>query len=242
MLDAIKLSNLKFTWPGNNGFTLGIDNWQVSQGQKVFLYGPSGSGKSTLLNLISAVNKADSGTIEILGEDLSALSSSQRDRFRANNIGMIFQQFNLLPYLSAKQNIELGQYFGANKKVGTPDKIKEKSATIIDELADRLSITQEMLQQKASRLSVGQQQRVAVARALVNQPRLIIADEPTSALDPALRDAFIELLLSNTQSATVIFVSHDQSLAKSFDQQFDIQSLQENCTNSKAKEGVIDAA
>ncbi|MFT4994183.1 MAG: putative ABC transport system ATP-binding protein [Paraglaciecola sp.] len=217
---AINISKLSFAWPGKNGFRLNINNWQVSSGSHVFLYGPSGSGKSTLLNLLSGVMPAQSGNLEVLAEELTTLSARQRDRFRARHIGMIFQQFNLLPYLSGEQNIQLaGRFNGKNKLINTD---------YARYLYGQLALSDNILQQDASTLSVGQQQRIAVARALIYQPELIIADEPTSALDTELRDSFVNLLLSNATHSTVIFVSHDRSLMPLFDQQFDIRSLQNN--------------
>jgi putative ABC transport system ATP-binding protein len=215
---AIKISDLSFTWPGKDGFRLSIDNWQVQAGKKVFLYGPSGSGKSTLLNLLSGGIQAQSGSLEVLTEELTTLSARQRDRFRAKHIGMIFQQFNLLPYLSAEQNIQLTHMFNGKKNQLDSDYAKH--------LYEQLSLSDKLLQQKASTLSVGQQQRIAVARALISRPELIIADEPTSALDTELRDSFVNLLLINATDSTVIFVSHDRSLDPLFDQRFDITSLQ----------------
>ena len=214
---AIKVSDLAFNWPQNKTFSLSIPDWQVTAGQNVFLYGPSGSGKSTFLNLLSGVVAGYSGQLSVLGQDLKALSAAKRDRFRAKHIGMIFQQFNLLPYLSGWQNIELGRYFAPQRD--------QKNNDLLTELTDKLQLSDTLLKQRSGSISVGQQQRIAVARALINQPQLIIADEPTSALDSELRDQFIELLLSTSSDSTVIFVSHDKSLARHFDVQFDLMQL-----------------
>ena len=215
---AINISNLSFSWPKQDAFSLQIDHWQVNEGQSVFLYGPSGSGKSTLLNLLSGVMKADTGKIEIFGEDITALSAKKRDLFRADNIGVVFQQFNLLPFLTGLENIQLANAFRSKKL--------NKDADFEHNIYNNLSLNEEILQRKANTLSVGQQQRIAVARALIGKPKLIIADEPTSALDSELRDSFINLLLENANNSSVIFVSHDKSLAAMFDQQFDIRALQ----------------
>lgn len=215
---AINIAELSFRWPKNPAFELFIQDWQVSQGQNVFLYGPSGSGKSTLLNLLSGVLTGYTGHLQVLDCDLTSLSRAQRDQFRAAHIGMIFQQFNLLPYLSGLQNIQLAQYF----------KPKHQAAwqtELLAQLCDTLQLSSALLKQTAATMSVGQQQRIAVARALINQPQLIIADEPSSALDSELRDQFIELLLSTTTKNTVIFVSHDKNIASHFDRQCNIAEL-----------------
>jgi putative ABC transport system ATP-binding protein len=158
----------------------------VETGEKVFLYGRSGEGKSTLLNLISGIENRYSGDIQVLGQDMAKLNQRQIDAFRANNIGIIFQQFNLLPYLSAEQKILLAQQFRNVNK--TPESGQLAS------ICERLELSRHLLKQKAIELSVGQQQRVAVARALYGSPVLIIADEPTSALDTQTREQFIQLL------------------------------------------------
>ncbi|MFT4940025.1 MAG: putative ABC transport system ATP-binding protein [Paraglaciecola sp.] len=215
---AVNISDLTFSWSKQHSFALNIANWQVSEGQSVFLYGPSGSGKSTLLNLLSGVLCADAGKIEIFGENLTALSAKKRDIYRADNIGVIFQQFNLLPFLTGLQNIQLASAFRSKKLIIDTD--------FEQNIYNNLSLTEGILKQKANTLSVGQQQRIAVARALIGKPKLIIADEPTSALDTDLRDSFIQLLLENAADSSVIFVSHDRSLASIFDLQYDIQALQ----------------
>lgn len=214
---AIDIRELKFNWDKHSSFALNMPTWQVKTGQKLFLYGQSGSGKSTLLNILSGVISGYSGQLKVLGHELNLLSASKRDQFRANNIGMIFQQFNLLPYLSGIQNIQLGSYFCS--------KDKAKHSDLLAQLCEKLQLSAELLGQSASQMSVGQQQRIALVRALVNQPKLIIADEPTSALDSELRDQFIQLLLDCAQDSTVVFVSHDRSLAHHFSQQLDLSSL-----------------
>lgn len=218
MSHSLSIKDLKFSWSKNNNFSLSIPDWQVDSGEKVFLYGRSGEGKSTLLNLISGIQNNYSGHIKVLGQDMAKLKQRQKDAFRANNIGIIFQQFNLLPYLSAEQNILLAQRF----RSASPASESETLASI----CERLELSKSSLQQKAQELSVGQQQRVAVARALYGSPSLIIADEPTSALDTQTREQFIQLLLDCAQSSTVIFVSHDMSLASHFDNKVGLAELQ----------------
>ena len=218
---SLSIRDLFFTWSKHSHFSLRIPNWQIQTGEKVFLYGRSGEGKSTLLNLISGIESRYSGEIQVLGQDLAKLTQTQKDSFRANNIGIIFQQFNLLPFLSAKQNILLAQRFKNKNQTYTAQ------PEDLDAICEKLELSRHLLSQKAMELSVGQQQRVAVARALYGQPALIIADEPTSALDTQSREQFIRLLLDSAQSSTVIFVSHDMSLASHFDQQVELAKIQQ---------------
>ena len=213
---AIQLANLQFSWPGKAPL-LSIDSWQLNAGERCFIYGRSGSGKSTLLNLIAGILLPQEGSVSIHGTDLATLSARQRDQFRAQNMGVIFQQFNLLPYLSVADNIQLSQHFSK----------RGHNETGVVELLASLELPQNILQKPARELSVGQQQRVAVARALIHQPKLIIADEPTSALDEKTRNKFMELLTQRCQltHCSLVFVSHEKTLAHHFDQQLDLHTL-----------------
>lgn len=215
MEPVIQLDKVRFAW--QDKAVLNIQHWQVEKGQKVFLYGPSGSGKSTLLNLLCGILTPQQGSIRVLSQELTQLTAGARDRFRARHIGVIFQQFNLLPYMTVRQNIMLAAWFG---------RAESAEPKHLQQITDQLQLNSSILKRKAGELSVGQQQRVAVARALLNHPEIIIADEPTSALDSELRDQFVDLLLEccEKNQATVVFVSHDKSLAGHFDQQ---QSLSE---------------
>lgn len=214
---AISLNNVAFHWSTNLPATLNIENWEVDTGQSVFIYGRSGSGKSTLLNIIAGILEPQHGTVNILGQNINQLKQTQRDKFRANHMGVIFQQFNLIPYLSVQENIQLSQLFSASKNTTKDIKL----------LISQLGLPESLLSRKANQLSVGQQQRVAVARALFHKPEIIIADEPTSALDTETRDEFINLLLQQTQKnkSTILFVSHDKSLSQYFDKTIDLQQL-----------------
>lgn len=214
---AILVDNLHFRWPKASHDCLVIPHWEVARGERVFLYGRSGSGKTTLLNIIAGINSTAHGEIALFGQPLNILTQKQRDSFRADNIGVIFQQFNLIPYLSIADNIQLSHHF-AN---AAPDN-NNITALLADLQLDHLNP-----KQQAGKLSVGQQQRVAVARALYHQPPLIIADEPTSALDEETRDQFIQLLLRQAEKTqcTVLFVSHDKTLSKHFDRHIDLAQL-----------------
>lgn len=223
----ISISDVCFSYPGQAAQTvLNIPFWQVQAGQQLFLQGPSGSGKSTLLNLLTGILKPDTGSIRMINQDLSTLSGHQRDRFRAQHIGVVFQQFNLIPYLSVADNIRLAAYFGATRGVLAESKI-------INLLAE-LHMPRTLLTQRADSLSVGQQQRVAIARALINSPEILVVDEPTSALDAAARDAFMTLLLqvSRSNNSTLLFVSHDINLAHHFDEVVSLTELNKVATGA----------
>lgn len=215
---AITIENLKFAYNKKN-LQLSIPNWQVKTGERIFLYGDSGSGKSTLLNLLSGTLTPEQGQIKILTQPFSNLSERKRDKFRANHIGVVFQQFNLIPYLSVQKNIELAVHFSSRR-------IADRQA-FIDQILARLKLPLSLNKQVASSLSIGQQQRVAIARALVNKPDLLLVDEPTSALDANAKDAFMSILLEICEQldTTLIFVSHDLSLQRYFDKSVNIHSI-----------------
>lgn len=212
------MSGVSFTWPGSRGFNLTIDAFQLQSGSRTLLLGPSGSGKSTLLSLLSGIATPQQGRIELLGTNLCELGSAARDRFRADHIGVIFQMFNLLPYGTAVDNVILPLSFAAGRRarVKAAGSEQEEARRILN----ALGITDDLLQGPALELSVGQQQRVAAARALIGAPELVIADEPTSALDTAREERFLELLFAQMAEAksTLIMVSHDEELASHFDQ------------------------
>ncbi|WXL26521.1 ABC transporter ATP-binding protein [Ectopseudomonas mendocina] len=222
----IHLSELGFAWPGQPEL-LDIPEFTLHKGESLFLKGPSGSGKTTLLGLLGGVQKPGRGSIRLLDQELSTLPASRRDRFRVDHIGYIFQQFNLLPFLSVQENIELPCHFSkaraerARQRYGS---VHEACKALLEHLGLNRS---ELLQRKAGELSIGQQQRVAAARALIGQPELVIADEPTSALDADTREAFINLLFAECRNAgsSLLFVSHDQSLAPLFDRNVSLAEL-----------------
>ena len=214
MADAIAISDLRFRY-GTGPDILDIPVLRIARGERLFLYGPSGSGKTTLLGLLAGVLTASSGKVEVLGQELTAMPPSRRDAFRGSHIGYIFQLFNLIPYLTVGQNILLPCRLSAERRRRLGSKPLEEAAR---EAARRLGI-EPLLQENVTRLSVGQQQRVAAARALIGSPELIIADEPTSSLDQDHRERFIELLFESTREsgATIVFVSHDRTLRPLFD-------------------------
>ncbi len=209
---ALCLDDVRFRWPGRASFGLSVPRFEMSAGERVLLLGESGSGKSTLLSLICGIVTADTGRVVVGGTDLSTLRAGARDRFRAERIGVIFQQFNLLPYASVSDNILLPLRFA-------PERRKRAAPDEAAALCTALGLSDGILGAKAGRLSVGQQQRVAVARALIGQPSLIVADEPTSALDAATQDIFLGLLFERIAAAgsSLLMVSHDERLGERFD-------------------------
>jgi putative ABC transport system ATP-binding protein len=214
----IHLSNIRFAWHKGNPPVLDIPAFDVADGERVFLAGPSGSGKTTLLSLLGGVVVPESGAVRIMGTDIVGLSGAARDTFRADHIGFIFQMFNLVPYLSALENVMLACRFSPHRR----RRILERSSTMHAEasrLLGRMGLDIDMLADRpAARLSTGQQQRVAAARALIGMPNLIVADEPTSSLDEDVRQSFLDLLFQEVEitKATVLFVSHDARLTPSF--------------------------
>ncbi len=215
MTDTIlELSDVGYRWSGRAAFSLTVPDLSVQRGESVLLLGESGSGKSTLLSLICGTILQDRGTVRIAGTEVSKLSGGARDRFRAEQIGVIFQQFNLLPFGSVTDNILLPLRFAPQRRKRAGDGAAEAAT-----LCAALGLPKDIIQAKATTLSVGQQQRVAVARALIGQPPLIIADEPTSALDADSQTAFLDLLFAQTakHQTALLMVSHDPRLGDRFD-------------------------
>jgi putative ABC transport system ATP-binding protein len=208
------LVDVHFAWPGKGGFALSCPAFVLAPGERVLLLGSSGSGKSTLLSLICGIATPQRGQVLIAGTDMGALRAGARDRFRAARIGVIFQQFNLLPYASVADNILLPLRFAPERRARAADAIAEARR-----LCMAIGLPDNLLYMPAGRLSVGQQQRVAVVRALIGAPPLIVADEPTSALDAATQDAFLQLLFDQVADAgsSLLMVSHDERLGAHFD-------------------------
>lgn len=214
---AIRIDDLVFRWRPTAAPAVRLAKLTVDAGKSLFLHGPSGAGKSTLLNLLGGVLQPERGRIEVLGQALGDLPAARRDAFRADHLGFIFQQFNLLPWLSTLDNVLLPCRFSRRRAQRAGDPAAEARR-----LLAALDLDAAAHSAPAGQLSVGQQQRVAAARALIGRPEIVIADEPTSALDAARQDAFIDLLLGEARAAgsTVVFVSHDLRLAAHFDSSF----------------------
>jgi len=215
--DAVRLSDVRFGWDTEELISIG--EFAVPRGQRVFIEGPSGCGKSTLLGLIGGVTVPRGGSVTVLGERVSELSPRGRDRFRADHIGIVFQLFNLVPYLSMLENVRLPCRFSSRRR----GRVSEEGSDIQAEafrLLNALGLgAPELLERPVTELSIGQQQRVAAARALMGRPEILIADEPTSALDEAARGQFLELVMKECDASetTLLLVSHDARLAPLFE-------------------------
>ena len=218
----IKIDSVRFYWSKKSNFKIFVPNLEIKKGEKVLLLGESGSGKTTILSLICGFLNPLSGNIFINGKTINQLSSKTKDEYRADNIGIIFQQFNLLPYANVVDNVLLPLYFSKVRSNNVPNK-REK----VIELFKQLRLPDDIIQFKASSLSMGQQQRVAVARALIGNPSLIIADEPTSSLDADAQKIFLDLMFEqiSENNSTLLMVSHDRSLSGQFDRLIDINEI-----------------
>jgi len=215
----LDMRDVAFTWKAKSRFSVYIENFTIPKGQSIFLQGASGSGKSTLLGLITGMNSPDTGQIHVAGVDITQLKSSEKDKFRADNIGIIFQQLNLIPFSSPLANIKLASAFKSFKKNTDADIFAlTRSINLDDDL---------IINERASELSIGQQQRIAVAPALIGNTAIIIADEPTSALDEDAQNIFIDLLFNQVEKigASLLMVSHDARLAGRFHQAINIADI-----------------
>ena len=226
----LDIKNVCFRWKNSGSLLLNLPEFKIKKHEHVFLQGPSGSGKSTLLGLVGGILVSESGTLKVLGQDIKNFTRSGRDSFRVDHLGFIFQLFNLLPYLSIEENVMLPLSFSSirAKRAGRTkiDQVNEahrllKALALGEQLAEKSPVTE---------LSVGQQQRVAAARALIGNPELIIEDEPTSALDADLRHSFLELLFGECKKAgsTLLFVSHDSTLSDLFSRKISMDEINNN--------------
>ncbi len=223
----IQVENLQFSWQDDSPHMLDIEALSVIRQERIFIKGTSGSGKSTLLGLLGGVITPQRGKITVLDTEVNMLSSSRRDSFRADHIGFIFQMFNLIPYLSLVENITLPCRFSRLRH----KRVTENKSSLTDEAVRLLSHLglkgNELLSRPVTELSMGQQQRVAAARALIGSPDILIADEPTSSLDADSRKSFLELLFSecSNEGITLVFVSHDASLQSFFDRTIELHDI-----------------
>ena len=205
-----------FVHAGEETPVVAVRDWSVAAGERVGLVGQSGSGKTTLLNLLSGLILPDSGSVEVAGTDIARLGEPARDRFRARNCGFMFQSFHLLDGFTALENVELGASFA-----GRP----------VDRAHAREVLAQVGLEHRLhhfpSQLSVGQQARVALARALVNHPKVLLADEPTGSLDPGTGAAVLELVLRTAadQDITVVCATHDEEVARAMGRVVHVEEL-----------------
>ena len=214
---ALKLDGLRFRYGGSGPWIVDVGSFELEAGGQALLTAPSGYGKSTLLHLIAGLAEPNEGSIEVAGKPLASMRGASRDRFRGDQIGMIFQTFNLLVGFTARENVLMGLHFSSLPRGEHEDRASE--------LLGRLGI--ERKDAAVEELSVGQQQRVAVARAVACKPKLILADEPTASLDPANAQTAIELMrsLAADEGAALLCTSHDPAMAELFDHRVAMESL-----------------
>lgn len=230
---VIRLQGVRFRWRPQDPPVLDIPELEVAAGERLFLQGPSGSGKSTLLSLLGGITLPQSGSVEVLGSDLTAMSGAARDTFRADHVGFIFQMFNLVPYLSAVENVLLPCRFSARRRQAA--EAAGGMATEARRLLAHMGLDEGRVEGRTvAELSVGQQQRVAAARAMIGRPEIVIADEPTSSLDTEAQEKFLGLLFDEVArgGAALLFVSHDRRLAGGFDRALALAEV------NRAAEGV----
>lgn len=243
--NVLEMADVTFRWPGQSGlrsgvhqasgFGIAVDHFTLAPREKLLLIGPSGSGKSTLLSLIAGIVAPQSGRISILGTDIARLSASERDRFRAEHLGVIFQMFNLLPYGTVVDNVLLALSFARKRRERAGGQAGERQEAA--RLLSRLGLDDKLVAgRSAASLSVGQQQRVAAARALIGRPDLVIADEPTSALDRNRQIAFLDLLFGELDAAgaALMMVSHDETLSHRFDRVAHLDGIARVLTGAEA--------
>ncbi len=224
--ECIQLQQVEFSWYTDQEPLFSIDSLDLNKGEKLFIHGPSGCGKTTLLNLIAGVLKPTKGEVVVLGNKLFSQKQKDRDLYRVNHMGIIFQQFNLIPYLNVYENVELPCLFSFRRReMLSIQKTNSYKETM--RLLSALGLkNEEIVTKNVTELSTGQQQRVAAARALIGSPEIIIADEPTSALDQDSKKGFLELLFDEIKrcNSSLLFVSHDLTLAPLFDRSISLHS------------------
>lgn len=217
----VEIENLTFAY-SPDGFRLNVPKLSLGDGERLAIVGPSGSGKTTLLNLIAGILRPDTGHIDVAGTDVTALSDAERRRFRSSRIGFVFQDFALLDYLPARQNI-LYPY-----RIAPGLTLDDAARSRADALATACGIG-DKLDRHPSALSQGEQQRVAICRALVTQPKLVLSDEATGNLDPESKARILDLLFERAASvgASVLAVTHDHELLPRFDRVLDFNTFRE---------------
>ncbi|MEO9482220.1 MAG: ABC transporter ATP-binding protein [Ekhidna sp.] len=207
----LRIEKLKHSYDGDA--QISYPDWKVEEGNHAVILGNSGCGKTTLLHLIGGLMSPKEGTLEVAGENLGSKSDVKLDRFRGENIGIVFQRPHLIRSLSVKENLSLSQYLGRKKTDGRR----------LDEVLSRLGI-KELANRKIHQISQGQAQRVSIARAVINSPKLLLADEPTASLDDENCKKVIDLLKSQAEEtgATLIVATHDQRVKSEFKNQLSL--------------------
>ena len=225
--ERVRMQDVRFAWKPGEQDVIAIDDLSVAEGEHLFIAGPSGSGKSTLLSILGGVVVPRAGRVRIIENDISAMRGWQRDRFRADHIGFVFQMFNLVPYLSVVDNVTLPCRFSRRRRERAQARSSSVEADARRLLAELEIDGGGLLDRAVVDLSIGQQQRVAAARALIGSPEIVIADEPTSALDEGTRARFLELLFAECEAegTTLLFVSHDSRLGELFDRRIQLSEI-----------------
>ena len=232
---TLQIEDLKFGYTGSGGFHLRVPLLTLKAGTTCLLLGPSGSGKSTFLSLLAGVLTPERGRIALAGQDMSQLSGARMDKFRGTHIGFIYQTLNLIPWLSVRENIALGLAFAPQRRA----RLKASLRDTIADFMTQLDLDAGALgEQPAGLLSLGQQQCVAAARALVGAPDLVLADEPSSALDDVNTEKFFDLLIAglDRQRQVLLVVSHDARLAPRFDCVIKMEDLAKEPVTGRARE------
>jgi len=234
---SIEIVDLEFRYgvadDGEPQFALGISRVAIARGQKVAVIGPSGSGKSTFLSIVAGILPAVQGRVIVEGVNLTEASDAARRRFRISRVGLVFQEFELLEHLSVRENVLL-PYF-----VNSAITLDGEAEARLQELTASAGI-QRYLSRRPRALSQGERQRVAICRALITQPSLLLADEPTGNLDPETARRVLDLLIGEAErrSATLLMVTHDHGLVSSFDRVIDFDEIrQEGAMKSVAGPG-----
>ena len=219
-MSGIQISNLEFSYVPGSGFRMSIPQLEIAASECVAIVGPSGSGKTTLLNLLAGTLIPDSGEISVAGQRLNGLSDSARRRFRIDRVGQVFQAFELLEYLSVKENILLPRL------IDSVDRNNAGSQRRIDTLLASVGL-QGKANKRPAELSHGERQRVAVCRAMLNHPQLLLADEPTGNLDQANKQNVVELLIDQAKEhgSMLLMVTHDHSMLDAFERVIDFSQL-----------------
>jgi len=214
----IKIRELYFEYP-NSDFKLSIPELNIKGGSKAAVIGPSGYGKTTFLNLLSGINTPEKGKIEIDGEDIGSLSDSERRSFRISRIGFVFQNFELVEYLTILDNILLP--YRINPSLALTSEVRSRA----ENLSEKMGLS-DKLKRNVTKLSQGEMQRVAICRALLTEPRFLLADEPTGNLDPKNKELTIQTLFDYAEQneGTLVTVTHDHSLLGGFDSVIDLKS------------------
>ncbi|WP_240941440.1 ABC transporter ATP-binding protein [Paenibacillus sp. HB172176] len=230
MGEIIRLRSLmkSYRLQGRGVPIIDVEDWTFDEGRQAAIIGPSGSGKSTLLHLLGGVIAADDGEIEVAGQPVRGMKERERDAFRARNIGYVFQDFYLIPSLTVKQNIELAL---------TRRMTKGERNALLREWFARVGLADRM-NQLPSQLSRGQQQRVAIIRALINEPKLVLADEPTGSLDWETASSIMNLLIQvcAEKRSTLVAVTHDLHLAELFESIIHIGDINRCLASSRSRE------